>query len=199
MKLLVASKNKKKIEELRRILAPLGFEPVCETDMRIVLPEVDETGTTFAENARLKATSAMQTAGVAAVADDSGLCVDALGGAPGIYSARFSGEDATDEKNNQKLLRLLENVTDDKRSAHWECHISVIFPNCDEVSACGRCDGYIGYEPMGENGFGYDPLFLYGDETFAQMSAADKDKVSHRGKALLQLKEKLEVYLNVNK
>ena len=199
MKLLVASKNKKKIEELRRILAPLGFEPVCETDMGIVLPEVDETGTTFAENARLKAMSAMQTAGVAAVADDSGLCVDALDGAPGIYSARFSGDDATDEKNNQKLLRLLENVPDDKRSAQWECHISVIFPNGDEVSACGRCDGYIGYEPMGENGFGYDPLFLYGDETFAQMSAADKDKVSHRGKALLQLKEKLEVYLNVNK
>ena len=199
MKLLVASKNKKKIEELRRILAPLGFEPVCETDMRIVLPEVDETGTTFAENARLKAMSAMQTAGVAAVADDSGLCVDALDGAPGIYSARFSGEDATDEKNNQKLLRLLENVPDDKRSAHWECHISVIFPNGDEVSASGRCDGFIGHEPMGENGFGYDPLFLYGDETFAQMSAADKDKVSHRGKALSQLKEKLEVYLNVNK
>lgn len=199
MKLLVASKNKKKIEELRRILAPLGFEPICETDLELTLPEVDETGTTFAENARLKALSAMQASGLAAVADDSGICVDALNGAPGIYSARFSGEDATDEKNNQKLLRMLATVPDDRRSAHWECHICVIFPNGDEVSACGRCDGYIGHEAKGENGFGYDPLFLYGDVTFAQMDSADKDAVSHRGKALSQLKEKLEVYLNADK
>ena len=199
MKLLVASKNKKKIEELRRILSPLGFEPVCETDLGIVLPEVDETGETFLENARLKAQSAMRVSGFAAVADDSGLCVDSLNGAPGVYSARFSGEDATDEKNNQKLLELLKNVPDDKRSAHWESHVCVIFPNGDEVSACGMCGGYIGHEPKGENGFGYDPLFLYGDVTFAQMSAADKDAVSHRGKALQQLKEKLEVYLNADK
>lgn len=199
MKLLVASKNKKKIEELRRILSPLGFEPVCETDLGITLPEVDETGTTFAENARLKAQSAMKVSGEAAVADDSGICVDALDGAPGIYSARFSGEGATDEKNNRKLLDMLKDVPSKQRTAHWESHISVIFPNGDEITACGRCDGLIGYEPKGENGFGYDPLFLYGDVTFAQMSADEKDAVSHRGKALRQLREKLEVYLNADK
>ena len=194
MKLLVASKNKKKIEELRRILAPLGFEPICENDLGLSLPEVDETGTTFAENARLKAQSAMRVSGIAAVADDSGLCVDALNGAPGIYSARFSGEDATDEKNNNKLMRLLADTPDDKRTAHWECHICVIFPNGDEVSASGRCEGYIGHEPKGENGFGYDPYFYVGDVTMAEMSMKEKQAISHRGAALRKMAELLQVY-----
>lgn len=197
MKLLVASKNKKKIAELERILSPLGFQPVCETDLGIALPEVDETGTTFYENALLKATSAMKNAGCAAVADDSGLCVDALGGAPGIYSARFSGEGANDVKNNAKLLDMLKDVPLEKRTAQFVSCVCVVFPNGDIVSAEGSVSGIIDYEPHGEGGFGYDPLFTVDGVSFAQMSKQQKDEISHRGRALRNLKEKLEVYLNV--
>lgn len=196
MKLLVASKNKKKIAELERILAPLGFEPVCETDINITLPEVEETGETFAENAYLKAYSAMENSGLCAVADDSGLCVDALNGAPGVYSARYSGEGANDEKNNKKLLLALENVADEKRTAHFMCSVCVVFPNGDVVRAEGRVNGHIAHEPSGNGGFGYDPLFLVNGKSFGTLSAEEKDKISHRGNALKLLKEKLEVYIN---
>lgn len=196
MKLLVASKNKKKIAELERILSPLGFEPVCESDLGLTLPEVEETGVTFYENALLKATSAMKNSGCAAVADDSGLCVDALNGAPGIYSARFSGEGANDVKNNAKLLDLMKDIPLEKRTAHFESHVCVVFPNGDIVSAQGRVDGIIDFAPHGESGFGYDPLFTVNGVSFAQMSKEQKDAISHRGEALRNLKEKLEVYLN---
>lgn len=199
MKLLVASKNKKKIAELRRILSPLGYEPVCETDIGIKLPEVEETGTTFLDNALLKAQSAMKHSGMAAVADDSGLCVDALKGAPGVYSARYSGENANDVSNNMKLLHELEGVDDEHRTAHFLSVVAVVFPNGDIISANGQVDGVILHEPCGQGGFGYDPLFAVDGVAFGEMSAEQKDKISHRGRALNNLKEKLEVYINADK
>lgn len=196
MKLLVASKNKKKIKELERILSPLGFEPICESDIDVVLPEVDETGTTFAENAYLKAKSAMDATGLCSVADDSGLCVDALNGAPGVYSARYSGQNATDDSNNEKLLDELKNIEMKDRTAYYISSVCVVFPNGDTVTAEGRVDGIIGITPSGDGGFGYDPLFLVNGVTFANMTDEQKDALSHRGRALNELKEKLEVYLN---
>lgn len=196
MKLLVASKNKKKIAEIERILAPLGLEPVCETDIGIALPEVEETGKTFFDNALLKARSAANTANMPAVADDSGLCVDALGGEPGVYSARYSGEGANDQKNNDKLLRELAKHPGCDRGARFVSAVCVVFPNGDVVSAEGEIRGEIAASPSGSGGFGYDPLFCVGGVSFADMSSDEKDKISHRGAALQNLKVKLEEYLN---
>ena len=199
MKFIIASKNKKKIAELERILNPLGIEAVCETDLNISIPDVDETGETFSENAFLKAESACKVSGLPAIADDSGLCVDALGGAPGIYSARYSGDDATDDKNNELLIENLKEVELNQRTAKFCCAISVVFPNGDEVKCYGECKGYIGFEPSGDGGFGYDPFFYVGDKSFAELSAEEKDKISHRGNALRELKVKLKEYLDDNK
>lgn len=199
MKFIIASKNKKKIAELERILIPLGIQAVCETDLNISIPDVDETGETFEENAYLKAKSACDVSGLPAIADDSGLCVDALDDAPGIYSARYSGVDATDDKNNELLIKNLENVELENRTAKFCCAISVVFPNGDQIKCYGDCKGYIGFEPSGNGGFGYDPYFYVGDKSFAELSAEEKDKVSHRGNALRELKVKLKEYLNDNK
>lgn len=196
MKLLVASKNKKKIAEIERILAPLGLEPVCETDIGIALPEVEETGETFFDNALLKARSAANAANMPAVADDSGLCVDALGGEPGVYSARYSGEGANDQKNNDKLLRELAKLPGCDRGARFVSAVCVVFPNGDVISAEGEIRGEIATAPSGSGGFGYDPLFCVGGVSFADMSSDEKDKISHRGAALQNLKVKLEEYLN---
>ncbi len=199
MKFIIASKNKNKIAELERILIPLGIQAVCETDLNISIPDVDETGETFEENAYLKAKSACDVSGLPAIADDSGLCVDALDDAPGIYSARYSGVDATDDKNNELLIKNLEKVELENRTAKFCCAISVVFPNGDQIKCYGDCKGYIGFEPSGNGGFGYDPYFYVGDKSFAELSAEEKDKVSHRGNALRELKVKLKEYLNDNK
>ena len=199
MKFIIASKNKKKIAELERILNPLGITAVTENELNISIPEVEETGTTFAENAFLKANSACKASGLPAIADDSGLCVDALNGEPGVYSARYSGEDATDKKNNDLLIKNLENVSENDRTAKFCCAISVVFPNGDKVEWCGECKGKIGFEPMGDGGFGYDPYFYVDGKSFASLSAEEKDKISHRGNALRQLKVKLKEYLDDNK
>lgn len=195
MQFILASKNRKKLEEMNRILTPLGVEVVNETALGIVLPDVAETGTTFLENAKLKAVSAMQNSGLPAIADDSGLCVDALDGAPGVFSARYSGEHGDDASNNALLLKNMQNVPPNRRSAHFVSAIYVAFPNGAYITAEGRCDGFIGFAPVGENGFGYDPLFMVGRQSFAQLTPAQKDQISHRGNALRQLLQKLQVYL----
>lgn len=195
MQFILASKNRKKLEEMNRILTPLGVEVVNETALGIVLPDVAETGTTFLENAKLKAVSAMQNSGLPAIADDSGLCVDALDGAPGVFSARYSGEHGDDASNNALLLKNMQNVPPERRSAHFVSAIYVAFPNGAYITAEGRCDGFIGFAPVGENGFGYDPLFMVGRQSFAQLTPAQKDQISHRGNALRQLLQKLQVYL----
>lgn len=194
MKFLIASKNKKKLNEMQRILSPLGIEVLSESDSGYTFPEVEENGTTFAENAKIKALSAMKTTGLPAVADDSGLCIDALNGAPGIYSARFSG-DHNDDANNQKVFDLLKDTPDDKRTARFVCSICCVFPNGDEIVANGVCEGKIGYTLIGENGFGYDPLFMVGDKSFAQLSNEEKDKISHRGNAMREFTQKLKEHL----
>lgn len=199
MKFIIASKNKKKIAELKRILNPLGITVVTENDLDFSIPEVDETGTTFAENAFLKANSACKFSGLPAIADDSGICVFALDNAPGVYSARFSGPDATDEKNNALLIEKLKDVELSNRNAKYCCAISVVFPNGHEIKCFGECHGYIGFEPSGNGGFGYDPYFYIGEKSFADISAEEKDKISHRGKALRELSVKLKEYLDDNK
>ena len=187
MRFIIATHNAHKLEELSRILQPLGIEAVTDRDLGIELPEVEETGTTFAENAYLKAAAACEFSGLPAIADDSGLMVDALGGAPGVYSARYAGENGTDEMCNQKLLQEMRDIPEEQRGAQFVSAICCVFPNGDTITANGICRGYIGYEPKGENGFGYDPLFLTEDfpgKTSAEISPAEKDAISHRGKAL---------------
>ncbi|MEE1263914.1 RdgB/HAM1 family non-canonical purine NTP pyrophosphatase [Ruminococcus sp.] len=192
MKFIIATNNKKKLVEMERILKPLGIEAVSAKDAGVVLDEVDETGTTFGENAFLKANAAYVKTGMPAVADDSGICVDALGGRPGIFSARYSPEDCvTDEDRTAKILEELQGVPDEKRGAHYTCAICCILPDGSKIEIEETCEGKIGYEFIGDGGFGYDPIFYFGDKTFAQISGEDKDKVSHRGKALRKLQTAL--------
>ena len=196
MKFIIATNNAKKLIEMERILQPLGIEAVSAKEAGVVLDEVDETGTTFAENAFLKANAAFEKTGMPAVADDSGICVDALGGKPGIFSARYCPAlCVTDEDRTQRILDELQGVPDDKRGAHYTCAICCILPDGSRIEIEETCEGIIGYEFIGDGGFGYDPIFWQGDKTFAQLSAEEKDKVSHRGKALRALKQKLEEYL----
>lgn len=193
MELILATHNQNKVQEFQRILEPLSVK-ICTAE----LPEVDETGKTFAENAFLKASSACRVTGKPAVADDSGLAVDALGGAPGIYSARYAGEGASNEERIQKLLCAMKNVPSGKRSAKFVCSICCVFPNGVCITAEGECSGSIAFEPQGKDGFGYDPVFLVGERTFAEIPGEEKDKISHRGKALRLFAEKLKKYKEQN-
>lgn len=191
MKILIATHNKHKLSEMARILEPMGYEVVTDTDLGFVLTEAEENGSTFLENARIKAESGCKESGIPCIADDSGLCVDALGGEPGVFSARYSGEHGDDKANNEKLLFNLKDVPDEKRTARFMCSICVSFPDGSEITAEGACEGKIGYEYRGNNGFGYDPLFMVGDKSFAELSAEEKDAVSHRGNALKKLEKLL--------
>ncbi|MBE6756372.1 MAG: RdgB/HAM1 family non-canonical purine NTP pyrophosphatase [Ruminococcaceae bacterium] len=191
MDFLIATHNRKKQAEMQRMLGPLGISVKTADDLGIELTEVEENGTTFAENARIKALSGCKESGLPCIADDSGLCVDYLGGAPGIYSARYSGGD--DKQNNEKLLKELEGVEKEKRTAYFACSISCCFPDGREITAEGKCFGYIGFEEQGNGGFGYDPLFITDKGCFGQLSAEEKDEISHRGNALRELKEKLQM------
>ncbi len=190
MKFFIATKNAHKIVEISRILIPMGFDVISEKDLPSPLPEVEENGTTFEENALIKAKSAALSTGYAAIADDSGLCVDYLDGAPGIYSARFSG--GTDDDNNAKVLSLLEGVPFEKRTARYVAAIACVFENGESFTVRGECEGHIADHLSGNNGFGYDPMFISEIGCFGEVSAEEKDKVSHRGRALLKLKEELE-------
>lgn len=188
MTFVIATHNAKKLKELKRILEPLGFDAVIRED----LPEVEETGTTFAENALLKAESACKVTGMPAIADDSGLVVDALGGAPGVYSARYAGEDATDRQRYEKLLEELREVPTEQRTAQFVSAVCCVFPDGKILTAEGACEGIIAFGPKGEGGFGYDPIFLVGERSYAEMTAEEKDSISHRGRALAKLAQELE-------
>ena len=189
MKIIIATHNKHKLQEMSRILSPMGYEVVTDRDLGIELTDVEENGETFLDNARIKAQAGCKESGLPCIADDSGLCVDALNGAPGVYSARYSGVHGDDDGNNKKLLSELEGVPTEKRTAHFACAICVSFPDGSEVTATGKCEGYIGYEKRGTNGFGYDPLFMVGDRSLAEMTAEEKDAISHRGNALKELQK----------
>ena len=197
MKLVLASKNKKKLVEMNDILSQLGIEVCSEAEAGVDV-EVEETGTTFEENSLLKAKAVMEASGMPAIADDSGLCVDALNGAPGVYSARYGGEGLDDTARYRLLLENLRGQM--TRTARFVSVITCCFPNGDVISARGECPGTISYAPMGEGGFGYDPVFFVPGlkKTFAQLSPEEKNAVSHRGKALEQFKTKLEEYLKKN-
>ena len=193
MKIIIATHNKHKLAEMSRILSPMGYEVVTDTDLGIELSDVEENGETFLDNARIKSEAGCKESGYPCIADDSGLCVDALGGAPGVYSARYSGVHGDDDGNNRKLLAELDGVPTEKRTAHFACAICVSFPDGREVTATGKCEGYIGYEKKGSNGFGYDPLFMVGERSLAEMSAEEKDAISHRGNALKELQKILPI------
>lgn len=193
MKLVLASKNKKKLAELNDILSRLGIE-VCSEDEAGVDVEVEETGQTFEENSLLKAKAVMQASGLPAIADDSGLCVDALNGAPGVYSARYGGEGLDDTARYRLLLENMKGQM--PRTAKFVSVITCCFPNGDIISARGECQGTIAFAPMGEGGFGYDPVFFLPPlkKTFAQLSAEEKNAISHRGRALEAFQTKLAEY-----
>ncbi len=195
MKMVLASKNPHKLTEMAAILSQLGVEVVLESEVGIDV-DVEETGETFEENAALKAQAVMEASGLPAIADDSGLCVTALGGGPGVYSARYGGEGLTDRQRYELVLSGLSGQLD--RSAKFVSCICCVFPNGDRLTARGECPGIIAYAPQGEDGFGYDPVFFVPEKrkTFAQMTGEEKNAISHRGRALEKFKVELERYLN---
>ena len=195
MKAVLASRNPKKLEEMKTILSAIGVEVVMESDVGVDI-EVEETGTTFEENSLLKAKAVMEATGMPAIADDSGLMVDALNGAPGVYSARYGGPGLDDEGRNRLLLENMKGQLD--RRATFVSVVTCCFPNGDVVSARGECPGAIAFAPMGENHFGYDPIFLVPalHKSYAQMTPEEKNGISHRGKAMEKFKEELERYLH---
>lgn len=191
MKLVVATNNQGKVKELKKLLEPLGFEPVSLKDEGIEI-EVVEDGETFAENARLKAEAVYNIVHCPVIADDSGLEIDFLDGAPGIYSARYAGENATDKERMEKVLSELEGTDESLRTARFVCALYCILDDETEYSVLGTCDGVIGNEPVGENGFGYDPIFVLPDgRTMAELDASEKNEISHRANALRKLAEVL--------
>jgi len=192
-KLLIASRNQKKKNELQQILSDSAFALLSLDDLP-PLPEVEEDGDTFAENAIKKAVTVARQTGLLTLADDSGLVVDALQGEPGIYSARYAGPEANDEKNNQKLLLALQNTPEQERTARFVCVIALAFPDGRVITVEGTCNGRIDRQSRGSEGFGYDPLFVPDgyEESFAQLSAQVKHSISHRGQALELIKPYLQ-------
>ncbi len=192
--LVLATRNKGKTREIRSLLA--GFPVIIKNlDDFGPIPEIVEDGTTFEENAYKKASLTARFLGLACLADDSGLCVAALDGRPGIHSARYAGPEASDQ---ERCARLLEELGDNAdRRAWFECVISIAVPTGPALTYQGRCDGIITDSPQGENGFGYDPIFFYPPlgKTFAQLSMEEKSRVSHRGKALAEVKEEFDKIL----
>lgn len=197
MKLLLATNNAHKAQEIREILSGSFSDIMTMREAGIEL-EVEENGTTFRENALKKAVETLAFAGDrfdAVLADDSGLCVDALDGAPGVYSARFSGEGHNDAANNAKLIALLKDVPENKRTARFCCCVALARTGMDPIAVQGEVEGTILYAARGENGFGYDPFFYYAPfgKSFAELSAEEKNAVSHRRRALNLLREALDV------
>ena len=192
--LIAASKNKHKLVEIAKITESFGMK-VITRDEAGVDPDFDvvEDGATFEENSFKKAEAICRICGHPAIADDSGLEVDALNGQPGVYSARFAGEECDDEKNNDKLLELIKDVPDEKRTAKFVSVITIVYPDGRKIVARGECPGRILHERHGNNGFGYDPLFLPDgfDQTFAELSSDVKNEISHRAQALKKLEELL--------
>lgn len=192
-KIIVATKNKGKLKEIKQLLSDMDFEILSMNEAGIDI-EIEETGNTFEENAMIKAKALQNLSGAIVIADDSGLEVDFLDGAPGIYSARYSGEYATDDKNNEKLLEALKDVPDEKRTGRFVCTIAVVLENSESFFVRETIEGVIGHDLKGENGFGYDPLFYLPqyNRTMAEISAEEKNRISHRGKALNKMADKLK-------
>lgn len=195
-RIIIASNNSHKVDEIKSILKDFPYEVVSLREAGIDV-DVEESGTTFEENAYIKAKCIMELSGEAVLADDSGLEVDALNGAPGVYSARFAGEHGNDKKNNEKLLELLKNFSDDKRGARFVCSMVFLTPDGLRVDTVGYVKGRIGYEEKGNGGFGYDPLFMVPElnKTFSELTSEEKNNISHRGRALEELKFKLHKVL----
>lgn len=191
---IVATANAGKLAEIRHALEPTGWSFVTAAEFGADAPEVEETGATFEENALLKARAYRDIFGMPALADDSGLEVDALGGAPGVRSARYAGETARDADNNAKLLGEIADVPDDRRTARFRSVVALVGTDGLETVASGACEGAIGREPRGAGGFGYDPLFLpvaVPGRTMAELSMDEKNAISHRGRALRALRDRL--------
>ncbi len=188
---VIATNNQKKLTEIKRILAPLGITPVTAADKGVDLGDVVEDGASFAENAYIKAKAAYDKCGLPVIADDSGLCVDALDGRPGIYSARYGGHDSPYTVKIGMLLDELRDVPADERSAHFSCAVCCILKSGEVIAVEGRCDGEIATEPSGDGGFGYDPVFTVGGRSFATLTSEEKDRLSHRGNALRKLYDEL--------
>lgn len=195
-KIIFASKNKGKIKEANEILKDFPYEVISMSEAGVDI-DVVEDGETFEENAMKKAAEIMRITGSVAMADDSGICVEALGGKPGVYSARFAGEDSTDQQRNEKLLEMMKEVPTGQRDAKFVCVIAVAFPNGKHFTVRGECSGEIAAEPKGENGFGYDPIFYVPEfkMTTAQMNPEQKHQISHRGRAMQKMKQELKKYL----
>ncbi len=187
-KIIAATKNMGKLEELKQLLSGLPYDVLTMAEAGIT-DEIEENGATFEENALIKAREVWNVTGETVIADDSGLEVDCLGGAPGVYSARYAGEGASDDDKNKKLLRALSDIPADKRTARFVCAIAVIFPDGRENIVRGTCEGYIATEPAGNKGFGYDPLLYVPElgQTIAQIDADLKNSISHRGNAMRQI------------
>ncbi|MCD8354465.1 MAG: RdgB/HAM1 family non-canonical purine NTP pyrophosphatase [Clostridiales bacterium] len=197
MKFVLASHNENKLRELREILGALGVEIVLQSDLGLDL-EPEETGETFEENSLIKAKAVMEVSGLPAIADDSGLCVDKLGGGPGVYSARYGGPGLTDAQKCQLILQAMQGQF--PRTCKFVCVITCCFPDGKVLTARGECPGTVAFTPMGSDGFGYDPIFFVPKlkKTFAQLSAEEKNAISHRGNALRAFAGELEAYLKEN-
>ena len=194
MKVVLASKNPHKLVEIDEITRKLGIELILQSELGVDI-DVEENGTTFEENSFIKAEAVMKATGLPAMADDSGIAVDALGGAPGVYSARYGGDPAmTDHDRKMLLLKNTEHVPDGQRQAQFVCVITMVTPEGEVIQARGEIHGELTREPKGENGFGYDPIFYYppAGMTTAEMSSEEKHKVSHRGNALKVFYDKLK-------
>ena len=196
-KIFIASKNNGKIEEIKFFLENFNFEIFSYLDYPNI-PDVEETGKTFEENAVLKAKTIYRTVNIPVLADDSGLEVDILNGAPGVFSARYSGNNASDSENNEKLLNELQGMELNNRSARFKCVI-VYYDGVSEKVFEGICDGHIAYQPSGDKGFGYDPLFIPAGfkESFADLGPEVKNKISHRAKALFSFRKFLDLERNM--
>lgn len=196
-KIVFATGNQGKLREVKKILADLNVDIVSMKEEGIQI-DVDENGTTFAENAQIKATAIGAHTDAIVLADDSGLVIDALNGEPGIYSARYLGEDTSYRIKNQNLIDRLEGVPDEKRTAHFVCAIAAALPDGTVLHTEGTIEGIIGYEERGENGFGYDPIFYVPKlgKTTAELTDDEKNAISHRGSALEKMKVLLREYIN---
>ena len=194
MRLIIATGNEDKVREIDEILEGTEFEAISMKQAGFN-PDIVEDGTTFEENALKKAMAVHELSGEYVMADDSGLCIDALDGAPGIYSARFCGEDSTYEEKFRKIFEMLADVPEDKRTAQFVCAIAVVKPDGTSFTVRGECRGVLHEKPVGENGFGYDPIFYVPEfgMTTAQMDPEVKNSISHRGRALRAMVEKLTV------
>lgn len=192
-RLVLSTNNMNKLEEIRDILKDLPIEVLAKKDIGASNFNIEEDGTTLEENSIKKAKTLSEKTDYLVMADDSGLFVDKLNGEPGVFSSRYAGEEGNDEKNNQKLMSSMENIPLIERTARFRTIITLITEDKEIITVEGECKGHIGYEPKGDNGFGYDPLFIpYGyDKTFGELSEEIKNKISHRGKALEKMKEVL--------